>query len=190
MCVFQLNINVCLKSIWKISKWLSSYHRLRESISPTVCDVLDRNNETFYETPSFLSRNLSNVLPRKWKYGLRASSSSALEPASQLNLPETQYFLSVRKTHGLTGSSGARCERSCNALAESSRERKMHNSQFARRQARYYFSRIRYTGCFAVCLQERITRSSLSFAKLLHKAKQNFCRKFRTRKVNPHCYYY
>lgn len=75
--------------------------------------------------------------------------------ASQLNLSEAQYLLSVRKTHGFVGSSGAHCERSCTLLPRVVREREMHNSQFARRQARYYFPRIRYTGCFAIeCLQE------------------------------------
>lgn len=41
----------------------------------------------------------------------------------QLNLPETQYLLSVRKTHGLAGSSGAHCKSSCNAFAESTSAR-------------------------------------------------------------------
>jgi len=70
---------------------------------------------------------------------------------SHLNLPETQYPLSVRETHGLAGSSGAHCERSCTLLPRV-REREMHNSQFARRRARYYFPRIRYMGCSATGL--------------------------------------
>lgn len=153
--IFQLNINVYFKSVSKILKWFELSSRSRLDITD-ICVVLDRNDETLYETPTSLSLSLdlSNAFPRKWKYGLRASSSSALEPASQLNLPETQYLLSVRKTHGLAGSSGAHCERSCTLLPRV-REREMHNSQFARRQARYYFPRIRYTGCFAIeCLQE------------------------------------
>jgi len=141
--IFQLNINIYLKVLSQKFWNGSRYHHAWKSIL-SICVILDRNDETLYETSMslFFSLDLSNVFLRKWKYGLRASSL-ALEPASQLNLPETQYLLFVRKTHGFVESSGAHCERSCTLLPRV-REREMHNSQFARRQARYYFPRIRY----------------------------------------------
>lgn len=146
------------KSCLKNSKMVRAIIALETRYYRHMCRSRQKRNalrNSLYEThvPLSLARSFECVSSKMeiWPssvvvVGFRAGA------ASQLNLPETQYLLSVRKTHGLVGSSGAHCERSCTPRV---REREMHNSQFARRQARYYFPRIRYTGCFAMeCLQE------------------------------------
>jgi len=132
--------------------------RSRIDITRHTCRSRQKRRDTSRETsPACLRPSSSFSLARSSE---RLSLKMEIWPSSgvvdfrapsHLNLPETQYPLSVRETHGLAGSSGAHCERSCTLLPRV-REREMHNSQFARRRARYYFSCIRYMGCSATGL--------------------------------------